>query len=147
MEEKWASCFAANLLMPTEPFRSAINSRMRGDSIAFESLFDVAREFDVSIDSVIWRMHFVYGRRQSESQRTKTDLDRAKQLISILEEREDSKPHPWPARYRALAIRALRRGEMSIGRFAEYLNISRHEAMRFAEQDVPGSEEIQVAPA
>jgi hypothetical protein len=46
-----------------------------------------------------------------------------------------------------LAIKALRRGEFAIGRFAEYLNINRQEAMRFVEQEVPDGEEVQVTPA
>ena len=71
----------------------------------------------------------------------------SKTLAPLLEEREDRKPHPWPDRYRSLAIKALRRGEMSIGRFAEYLNIRRQEAMRYVEQEVPDGEEVQVTSA
>ena len=56
-EEKLATTFASNLLMPSDPFGSAIQSRGRGDKITFESLFDIAREFDVSVESVLWRMH------------------------------------------------------------------------------------------
>ena len=146
-EEKLATSFAANLLMPPEPFGSAINSRTRDGKITFESLFDIAREFDVAIESVLWRMHIVYNRGQSDSDRTKREIEQAKRLAPVLEERESFKPHPWPARFRALAIKALRRGEISIGRFAEYLSISRHEAMRFIEQEVADGEEVQVAPA
>jgi Zn-dependent peptidase ImmA (M78 family)/transcriptional regulator with XRE-family HTH domain len=146
-EEKLATCFAANLLMPSDPFGTAINSRMRDGKITFESLYDVAREFDVSVDSVLWRMHILYRREPADSDKTKEDIERARLLAPLLEEREDRKPHPWPARYQALAIKALRRGEIAIGRFAEYLNISRHEAMRFVEQEVPDGEEVQVTPA
>jgi XRE family transcriptional regulator, fatty acid utilization regulator len=146
-EEKLATAFASNLLMPSEPFRSAINCRVRDGRITFESLFDIAREFDVSVESVLWRMHFVYNRGQSKSDQTKSEIEQAKRLAPLLEDRESPKPHPWPSRYRALAIKSLRRGEIAIGRFAEYLGISRHEAMPFVEQEAQDDEEVQLAPA
>ena len=74
---------------------------------------------------------------------TKSEIEQAKRLSPLLEERESPMPQAWPSRYRALAIKALRRGEIAIGRFAEYLNISRHEAMRFVEQEVPDGDEVQ----
>lgn len=149
IEESLANCFASSLLMPIEPFRTAINARMQDGKISFESLFDIAREFDVSIDSLMWRMHFVYSLGKSRSEQTKQEIEKAKLLMPLLqvEEREDHEPRELPARYHALAIKALRRGEMSIGRFAEYLNISRHEAVRFVEQEAQNCEEVQLAPA
>jgi len=146
-EEKLATCFARHLLMPSDPFRTAINSRLHDGKMTFESLFDVTREFDVSVESVLWHMHYLYGRGSGEADKTKHEIERAKTLAPLLEEREDRKPHAWPARYRALAIKALRRGEMSIGRFAEYLSIKRQEAMRYVEQEVPDGEEVEVTPA
>jgi Zn-dependent peptidase ImmA (M78 family) len=149
LEESLANCFASSLLMPIEPFRSAVNSRMHDEKISFESLFDISREFDVSIESLMWRMHFVYGRGKSRSEQTRQEIERAKQLVPLLrtEERENQAPRELPARYHALAVKALRRGEIAIGRFAEYLNISRHEAMRFVEQETPDGEEVQITPA
>jgi Zn-dependent peptidase ImmA (M78 family) len=146
-EEKLATAFASSLLMPAEPFDSAVKSRARDGKITYESVFDIAREFDVSAESVLWRMHLVYNRGQSNSELTKSEIEQAKRLSPLLEERESPMPQPWPSRYRALAIKALRRGEIAIGRFAEYLNISRHEAMRFVEQEVPNGEEVQITPA
>jgi Zn-dependent peptidase ImmA (M78 family) len=146
-EEKLATAFASSLLMPSEPFASAINLRARAGKIPMESLFDIAREFDVSVESVLWRMHFVENRGPRNTDLTKREIDQAKRLARLLEERESPKPHPWPARYRALAIKALRRGEIAIGRFAEYLGIGRHEAMQFVEQEAPSGEEAQISPA
>jgi len=147
-EEKLATCFARHLLMPTDPFRTAINLRMREGKVGFESLFDVAREFDVSVESVLWHMHFLYGRGPDGAEQTKKDIEKAKYLAPSLEDREDQKPYPsLPPRYHALAVKAMRRGELSIGRFAEYLNIKRHEAMRFVQQEIPDGEEVQVTPA
>ncbi|MCL2648796.1 MAG: XRE family transcriptional regulator [Phycisphaerales bacterium] len=146
-EEKLATCFAVSLLLPADSFCSAINSRVQDGKISFESIYDVAREFDVSVDSVLWRMHFLYNRGPANSEQTKKDIERAKLYAHILEEREDHQPRPWPARYRALAIKALRRGEMATGRCAEYLGITRQEAMQFVEQEISDDEKVQVAAA
>jgi Zn-dependent peptidase ImmA (M78 family)/DNA-binding XRE family transcriptional regulator len=147
-EEKLATCFAANLLLPADPFRAAVNARMHDGRIIIESLYDIAREFDVSVDSVVWRMHFLYDRGQAGADQTKRDIERARRMAPLLEDRGTPKPlRPWPARYHALAVKAMRRGEIAIGRFAAYLDISRREAMRFVEQEVPDGEEVQVTPA
>ncbi len=71
----------------------------------------------------------------------------AKALAPMLEEREQTPPPAWPERYRALAIKALRHGAMSVGRFAEYLGISRQKAMRYVEQEITDDEKVPVAPA
>lgn len=67
--------------------------------------------------------------------------------MRTLDEHEDDRPAKWPARYHALAVKALRRGKISIGRCAEYLGISRQKAMKYLEQEPAGVEEIEVAPA
>jgi Zn-dependent peptidase ImmA (M78 family) len=146
-EERFAGHFAANLLMPSDPFRSAINSRIRDQKIGFDSLYDVAREFDVSVDSVISRMYDLYNHLPEDNEQVQKDIKRAEEYAHILDRREDSpKPPTYPERYRALAIKAFRHGEMSTGQFAEYLNISRQEAQQF-DQEVSDGEEVQVVAA
>lgn len=146
-EEKLAQCFACNLLMPGDAVRITIDGRTTDGKITFESLYDVAREFDVSIDALLWRMHFLCGRGSDAADQTKRDIERAKALAGLLEERDGDEPEVYPARYRALAMKALRRGEISTGRFAEYLDISRQQAMKYIEQEVADDEEVQVTPA
>jgi Zn-dependent peptidase ImmA (M78 family)/transcriptional regulator with XRE-family HTH domain len=138
-EERLATCFARNVLMPVEAVRSAVNNRKQNDKVPFEALFDVAREFDVSVESLLWHLNFLYRRPEHEEQ-TKQDIERAKAVAPLLEERKESQPPARPARYHALAVKALRRGEVSIGRFAEYLGISRKDAMKFVEQETTDAE-------
>lgn len=140
-EEKLATCFAANLLMPTDAIQPALNDCMANGRIKIDRLFDVARQFDVSVEALLWRMHFLYNR---DERYTKDDIDRAKALAPIYEERDPPSVREYPARYRALAIKALYHGEISIGRFAEYLNISRQEAMQIAERETVNGDEVQV---
>jgi len=145
-EEKLATCFARNLLMPADALRVAAIPKTRADTIPIEGLFDLARQFDVSVEALIWQMSFLRLLRGSEDD-VKALIDRAKALAPLLEDREQTPPPVRPERYRALAMKALRHGEISIGRFAEYLDISRQEAMRYVEQEVTDDEEVPVAPA
>ncbi len=147
-EESLATCFAHNVLMPAEATRSAIDSRARGGKVPFEALFDVARQFDVSVEALLWKMHFLYNRGPDRQEETRLAIQTARALAPLLEEREreDTKPPRRPDRYRALAVKALRRGEISTGRFADYLGISRQEAMAYVERETEDDEEVQIAP-
>jgi Zn-dependent peptidase ImmA (M78 family) len=146
-EESLATCFARHLLMPAEPVRTAVNARMNEGRVRFEDLYDVARVFDVSVESLLWHLHFLYGRSSAEVDKTKEDIARAKTLAPMFEDRSEAQAPRRPARFQALAIKALRRGEISVGRCAEYLGISRQQTMRYIEQEATDDEEIQVAPA
>jgi Zn-dependent peptidase ImmA (M78 family)/transcriptional regulator with XRE-family HTH domain len=142
--EKLATCFARNLLMPADSVRAAIDSRLSGGKLRYESLFDIAREFDVSVEALIWHMSFIYSLPKEQSE---TMLAAAKSWGPLLEDRVDSPPPPFPERYRALAVQALHRGEISVGQFAEYLGISRQKAAQYLQQETLNNEEIQVPPA
>ncbi len=146
-EENLATCFARHLLMPADPLRTAVNNRMKDGKVKFEDLFDVAREFDVSIESLLWHMHFLYGRSPVDAEKTRENISRAKILSPLFEDRSQIPAPSRPARFHALAVKALRRGEISVGRCAEYLGISRQQAMKYVEQEATDNEEIQVAPA
>jgi hypothetical protein len=148
-EERLATCFAGNLLMPEEAIQSALNRRAKDGKISYEGLFDVARLFDVSVESVLWRMRFLPDRKPQDAEQTRHEIEVAKTYASLLEDRQrgDATPPKWPERYHALALKSLFRGEVSVGRFAEYLEISRQEAARYAEQEIEGGEEVPIAPA
>ncbi len=146
-EEKYATCFARNLLMPPEAVRTAIGSRAKDRRITFAALHDIARQFDVSLEALQRHMHFLYNRGQDDRARTEQEIARARAWARQFGQRPKSDPPTWPARYGALAIKALRQGEVSIGRFAEYMDISRQEALRFVEQEIMDDEEVQLTPA
>ncbi len=147
-EEQLATCFAGNLLMPAEAVTSALNRRAEDGTISYEALYDVARQFDVSVASLLWRMHILQNRGSARADQTRHEIETAKAYARTLEDRQrGDTPPPFPARYHALAVKALWRGEISVGRFAEYLAISRQEAVRYAEQEVADSEKVPLAPA
>lgn len=145
-EEKLADCFAANLLMPDEAMKSAVTARSTGGQLALDAVFDMARQFDVSVEALLWRLHWLY---RSSGQRAQTEqhIKRACACARLYEEREHTEPPVRPARFDALAVSALRRGEIAIGRFAEYMGISRRAAMEYIEQESVGDEAIELAPA
>jgi Zn-dependent peptidase ImmA (M78 family)/transcriptional regulator with XRE-family HTH domain len=143
-EEKLATCFASNLLMPADATLLALQGAGRKGSILFADLFDIARQFDVSVEALLWRIHFLYKRKEEE---TKEDIDRCKAMSAFLQDRECDGPPLRPARFVALAMKALRQGQVSQGRFAEYLGISRREAMKIAEQEAREDEEVAIPSA
>jgi Zn-dependent peptidase ImmA (M78 family) len=142
--EKLATCFARHLLMPAESLRTAIDTRQSGGKLKYESFFDIAREFDVSVEALVRHIGFVWRLTKEE---TESMVTAAESWRRFLEDRVDSSPPSYPERYRTLAVKALHRGEISIGRFAEYLGISRQKATMYLEQETLNHEEIQVPPA
>lgn len=144
-EEKFANVFAANLLMPEEPFRLAVGRRMaEPDPDQLGQVYAIAREFDVSVPAVLKRMAFLF-RLQDESTAA---LQVWKRTSRLFEDRGGEPLQDRPDRFRALALSALRAGELSIGRFAEYMGISRYRAMSIARRLEEDGEEVDPpAPA
>jgi DNA-binding NtrC family response regulator len=89
----------------------------------------------------VWHLQFVLSLSKELTERTQ---DAIKTLAPVEEEREDSPTQTYPERYRSLAMQALQRCEISVGRFAEYLGISRQKAMHYMPQGALNYEEIQV---
>jgi Zn-dependent peptidase ImmA (M78 family)/transcriptional regulator with XRE-family HTH domain len=137
-EEKFATCFARHLLMPIDALRAALKIRAHDKKVRPEHLFDIARLFDVSIEALLWQIVLEYKLKLSEEE-IRQFADRAESQGK----REDTRPPEYPDRYNALAVRALREGRISIGRFAEYLGISRQKAMAYMEQEAD-DEEIEL---
>jgi len=140
-EEKLANAFASNLLMPEEVMKNAFDSLVRNNTITFSSLSDIARQFDLSIEALIWRLNTL---RRLDRKHAEDVIERYKTLYTIYEKRKDEEPPERPERFIALAVKALRTGEISIGRFSEYLGISRREASSYIEQEFNENEEITV---
>jgi Zn-dependent peptidase ImmA (M78 family) len=141
-EEKLATCFARNLLMPQETFRVAVDA-LREDQtkLGFDDLFEVARQFDVSVEALLWQIGFVY---RIPSETVREYVDRFRGQIGFWDSREGDTPPTRPLRFQALAREALHKGSISAGRYAEYLGISRREAMQVVEQDAEEDAEIEV---
>jgi Zn-dependent peptidase ImmA (M78 family)/DNA-binding XRE family transcriptional regulator len=145
-EEQLADKFASALLLPEEALRSAVTRRQTDSTkLTTPALFDIAREFDVSVDAVVWRLHYLYGVKDPAY--TRGRIEALHETAKLYEERGKDMPPPPPTRperFRALAITTLRAGEISTGRFAEYLGISRGEAMKYVEMEGPVDEALEL---
>ena len=129
--ESMANRFASHLLMPSDAVRSAIH---RSDKPTLETLYNVARQFDVSTDALIWRLYNLRMLKMTQDQ-VREMACRASELSGYMEGQRESYPTPplLPERYKNLAIRAFSKGMMSMGRFAEYIGITRQQAMGYRE--------------
>ena len=94
--------------------------------------------------TIAWRLKFEFHWSDEEARRVQ---ETCKVHMGLLEERPKDDPPERPERFRALAFKALHKGEISTGRFSEYLGIPRHRALKFAEQETPADEEITIPPA
>ncbi|MFV2067156.1 MAG: ImmA/IrrE family metallo-endopeptidase [Pirellulales bacterium] len=142
-EEKLATCFARNLLMPQEPLRIAIDSHLGNRAkLSFDDLFEVARQFDVSVEALLWQMTFVY---KLSKEVVKSNIDQLRDRMFYWDKRQHDTPPNRPLRFEALANEALRKGMISTGRYAKYLGITRRQAMRQVEQEALDDAEIEVA--
>jgi XRE family transcriptional regulator, fatty acid utilization regulator len=143
-EEKLADRFASALLLPEEALRSAVTRRLTNTNrVTTAALFEIARDFDVSVDALVWRLHDLYGGKDRAY--TKARIQALHEVAKLYEERTRDVPSARPERFRALAVTALRSGEISTGRFAEYLGITRGEAMKYVEQEGPPDEALELA--
>jgi Zn-dependent peptidase ImmA (M78 family)/transcriptional regulator with XRE-family HTH domain len=143
VEEKFAQGFAARLLMPDDSLRPVVGRVVRNGKIRFADLFDVARQFDVSVEALIWRL-VILNYVDEKTANELVDRYQKNQFESELSSRSSEPAPQRPARFESLARKALRRGEISIGRYAEYVGISRYKAMKYFERENQADEEITI---
>lgn len=147
-EEKLANAFASNLLIPEEALRRTIDRKRNGESrLSVSDIPNIAEQFGVSVEALVWRIHRLYN--ISDEQKTR-DIIQSLQAVDTRKPDTDGAqviPTRLPMRYQRLAIQTLRRGDMSIGKFMEFMEISRREAMKYMEAEEYALGEIQLTPA
>jgi len=132
-EEKFANSFASRFLMPEESLKQRIASLANKHGEArLEQLDDLAREFGVSLDAMVYRVASLYKIRKEDAEKF---LAAAKQLSERHKPRESDKAETLPERYFDLAQRALRDGRLSLMQFAKYMGISYKKAQEYLTDD------------
>jgi Zn-dependent peptidase ImmA (M78 family) len=132
-EEKLANSFASKLLMPEEPLRQRIAALIdKQEQASLGRLDDLAREFGVSLDALVYRVASLYKIRKEDNQKF---LAAAKQLAELHKPRESDKAETLPERYCDLAQRALKDGRLSLMQFAKYMGISYKKAQEYLTYD------------
>lgn len=121
--EKLAQAFASYLLLPEEEVRWAFEDRLdpKDDTITFYDLIELAREFDVSTEMLLYKLQNLRLFSQDTVQELLNDPDFRK------EDRKTMPANWWdplefPQRFVGLAFNAYKKGNLSRGRLAEYLN-------------------------
>lgn len=122
--EKNADSFASILLLPHDEVRKEVFDRVDKDGrITDSDIVDIAIEFGVSTPALIYRManlRFI----TFEAAKTITKdveligIDKQKRLLELNKSQQ-------PEHFNTLAIRCLRKGFISRGKFAEFMNIDR----------------------
>jgi len=133
-EESLANTFASRLLMPQEPLERRLLSKLSDDEqrIALDQLYDIAREYDVSLDALICRVASIFRFKKEDTEKYR---DLGRKYIARLKPRFLYEPERLPERYRDLAKRALREGRLSLMQFAKYMNLSYKKAQEYLTED------------
>lgn len=128
-EEKLANAFASRLLLPTDVVKGKIESGMNEKrQIGLELLDEIAREFGVSTEALLWRLLYLYNKPVEEVEKC---VEQAKSLRFYRPDRRSDEPDKLPERYCSLAIRALGEGKLSLIQFAKYMGISYKQAEEY----------------
>jgi Zn-dependent peptidase ImmA (M78 family)/DNA-binding XRE family transcriptional regulator len=121
--EALANSFASNLLVPADSIVSEFDKRVKGGKIAYSALIEIAREFDVSSEALLWRLKIL---RRLKS-KTVEDLIKDSKFHEL--DKATMKERWWhptclPERYVRLAFFAYQKGFMTRTLIAEYLETS-----------------------
>ncbi len=127
--EKFANAFASHLLLPAEEVEAQHRERFPGGEIDYADLVEMAREFEVSTEALLWRFRLMGKLTQEKAEGILNDPEFRAEDRRTMPDRWGSTPEgPLPQRYWRLALNAYRRGELSLGRLAQILEISVSEA-------------------
>ncbi len=121
--EKKADRFASTLLLPENEVRGEVSSRLTDHKLTLSDLIDVAREFGVSTQALLYRMvtlHLIQW-EQAEALVKSDDL----LMLDRRSRKGEGDKIPVSERFILLAVKCLRKGLISRGKFAELLNIDR----------------------
>lgn len=127
--EKLANAFASHLLLPAEEVEAQHRERFAEGEIDYGDLVEMAREFEVSTEALVWRFCLMGKLTQEEAEAILNDPEFRKEDRRTMPDYWGSTPEgPLPQRYWRLALNAYHRGELSLGRLARILEVSVSEA-------------------
>ncbi len=144
-EERLANAFASRLLMPEESIKVRVKAILDDKGqINFDQLDDMAREFDVSLTALIYRIAGIYKFKKED---TIKYIGSAEKYLTFTKSRPSYEPAKLPERYCDLAMRALREGKLSLMQFAKYMGISYKKAQEYLTEDEDFTDEKVSIPA
>lgn len=143
--EKLANAFASHLLLPADEVSSQYDSRFPEGDIRYPDLVEMAREFEVSTEALVWRLRLLGKISQARAEEILADpLFRTEDRRTMPHHWAAAPDGPLPGRYWRLALNAYRRGEVSLAKVAGMLEISVSEAGALL---MSADDEQQAAPS
>ncbi len=129
--EKKAERFASTLLLPESEVRQELSGRIVEQKLSFSDVVDIAREFGVSTSALLYRMaNLRIMTWEKANELAKNDeflkIDRRLRKDALCDT-------PRSERFILLAVKCLRKGLISHGKFAEILDIDRADIDEFLE--------------
>jgi len=129
--EKKADRFASMLLLPEVEIRREIEQILENNShLTYSDIVDIAIDFGVSAKALVYRLAFI----NLINWETANAIAQDEELAEVSREKRipDIKPRRSD-RFIALAVRCLRKGLISRGKFADLLNIDRSDIDNYIE--------------
>ncbi len=120
--EALANSFAAALLLPADGIRAELEGRGKEAKIAIQELIDVARQFQVSTDALLWRLANLGWVPKEQVEVVLADAD-VQRLDSARRRSDWDQPMVPPSRFVRLAHLAYTRGEISRARLSKFLSV------------------------
>jgi len=132
--EKNAERFASTLLLPEEEIKRELNFRMKSQNkITYSDLVDIARDFGVSTSALVYRLSNLKLINWDDANKLATN-EELKEIDKIARRGDKKNGYLISERFMALAVRCLRKGLISRGKFAEMMQIDRSDIDIFIEQ-------------
>jgi Zn-dependent peptidase ImmA (M78 family)/transcriptional regulator with XRE-family HTH domain len=121
--ERLANKFAASLLLPGNVLENEIEARLKDGKISYGDLVELARDFDVSTEALLWRMvHF--GLFTPEKVRAILNDSVFRSIDKSTMAANWQQPAPLPERFVRLAFHAYKKDKLSRARLAQLLETS-----------------------
>jgi Zn-dependent peptidase ImmA (M78 family) len=133
--EQWADFYASEILLPADEVEREFGKRVSDNKITYISLVEIAREFRVSIDALLWRLVNL-GRLERKNAKELLEKGSIKDIDRKMRTNDwaDDRPPYLSSRFVTLAIKALQMGKISKAKFAEYVDIPFSEVPYFLDK-------------
>jgi Zn-dependent peptidase ImmA (M78 family)/transcriptional regulator with XRE-family HTH domain len=123
--ERLANAFASHLLLPADEVEARFDIRFSNGELRYGDLVEMAREFDVSTEALVWRLRLMNKLSQEQAEQILEDPEFRREDRRSMPGSWDRPPRgPLPDRYWRLALNAYRRGEVTLARLANLLETS-----------------------
>lgn len=144
--EKVANAFASHLLLPAAELESQFDLRFPSGETNDVDLIELAREFGVSTEALLWRLRFMGKLSQNEVEARLADPAFRQRDRRTMPGHWEQPERGLPPRYRRLARAAYEKGEITLARLAQVLETSIGEVVELGLEGTRG-EEATAAPA